>query len=227
MSLAPSELETAPAKMGRVESLLALQQWLSPGFPTGSFAYSQGLETRMNSREVADIAAVRDWVTSVLRYGSAKADAVLLCAAFKGQDPLDELIDLARALAPTAERAREMEELGHALTRNTNAILGVTDAPAPYAIALGRAARALDVEAALLAQMFLHAQAASLISAAVRFVPLGQTEGQQLLAELAPMLATLGLEAADSPLEAIGSFTLGADLASALHETLDVRIFRT
>ena len=64
-------------------------------------------------------------------------------------------------------------------------------------------------------------------AAAVRFVPLGQTEGQAILASLHPVIEAVASEAARTPPEAITTAAFGADLAAMRHEGLEVRIFRT
>jgi len=217
----------APPKASPEASLLAFQQWLSPAFPTGGFAYSQGMETPMAGRELHGAAGVETYLSDLLRFGSGRTDAILLCHAARGDSDLDALAELAEALAPTAERLREIREIGTAITTLTNALNGTAHPPRPHAVALGAAARRLDLPPPRLAQMFLHAQAASLLSAATRFLPLGQTEAQLALARLAPLILDLGAEAANAPLDSIISATFRADLASAAHETLDVRIFRT
>jgi urease accessory protein len=58
-------------------------------------------------------------------------------------------------------------------------------------------------------------------------VPLGQTEGQAVLAALQPLILRLAGEAAGATLAALGSGALRSDLAAMRHETMDVRIFRT
>ncbi len=216
-----------PPRAAPEASLLAFQQWLSPAFPTGGFAYSQGMEVPMAQRELRDAAGVAAYLADILRFGTGRVDAILLCHAARPGSDADALADLALALAPTAERLREIREIGAAVTALTNALNGTDHPPRPHAVALGVAARCLDLPAERLAAMFLHAQAATLVSAATRFVPLGQTEAQIALAGLAPLILDLANEAATAPLDAIRSATFRADLASAAHETLDVRIFRT
>ena len=134
---------------------------------------------------------------------------------------------LARALAATAERLQETTELGAALTLATNALNGTAHAPAPLPVALGRAAAPLALPTPLVLALSLQSFATTLILAAVRFMPMGQTDGQRILAALHPLILRLATEAANAPLSAIGSATIRADIGSARHETLDVRIFRT
>jgi urease accessory protein len=94
-------------------------------------------------------------------------------------------------------------------------------------IALGEAAVPLGLARAEVAQLFLQSFAANLCLIATRHIPLGQTEGQAVLARLQPDIVEIGDRAALAETEDLGSATLAADLAAMQHETMDVRIFRT
>jgi urease accessory protein len=208
-------------------SLLTLVQWLSPAFPVGGFAYSHGMEAAIQAGDLRDAAAVAGWIGDVLAYGSPRGDSILLAHALRPGADHAALADMARALAPTSERLRETEEMGAALTRATDALQGTDLCPLPFPVALGRAAARLALPPALVLAMALQAFAANLVTVAVRFVPLGQTEGQAVLAGLTPHILRIAQEGATAPLDAIASATLRGDIASAHHETLDVRMFRT
>lgn len=208
-------------------ALMTLAQWLSPAFPTGAFAYSHGLETAIAAGEVAAAAQLQDWIADVLAHGSGLADAIILCHALRPGADHAALAALARALAATAERLQETEETGAALTRTTDALLGTCHAPLPFPVALGRAAAPLALPPVLVAALAMQAFAANLVAIGVRFVPLGQTDGQRVLADLAPLVLRLAEGAARAPLSAIAQGALRADMASAAHETLQVRMFRT
>jgi urease accessory protein len=208
-------------------ALLVLVQWLSPAFPTGSFAYSHGLEAAIALGHVSTPGAVADWVADVIAHGAGRTDAVLLAHALAPGADHGHLAALARSLAATAERLRETEEQGAALTLATNALTGADHPAAPLPVALGRVAAPLALPAPLVIAQALLAFATALVLAAVRFLPMGQTEGQRILAGLHPLILRLAGEAATAPLSALGSAAFGADIASARHETLDTRIFRT
>ncbi len=201
---------------------LTLVQWLSPAFPVGSYAYSQGLEQAITDGHVTSPDTLTDWITAILTHGSARMDAILLAHA----RTTDDLADLAYALAPSAERATEMREQGAAFT-SVLAALGQTQPPLPYALALGQASRRLSLPTQDILAHVLHALTAQLISAAVRFVPLGAADGQRVLATLTPLITTLAQTFATEPLENLSSATIGADLAAMRHETLPVRIYRS
>lgn len=204
--------------------MLTLTRWLSPAFPLGSFAYSQGLETEIAAGRVSDAAAVQGWLEQVLRHGALRSDAVLLVAARNGAEGVS---DLARALAPTSERWLETSAQGNAFAQTVSA-LGTPVAPAALPVVVGQASRSLSgLGDAQVAAHYLQSALSALVSAAVRFVPLGQTEGQAVLQALAPWVQVIAEQAANSTLDDIGSASFGADLAAAEHETLEVRIFRS
>ncbi len=74
---------------------------------------------------------------------------------------------------------------------------------------------------------FLHALAANWISAGVRLVPLGQTDGQRVLAALEPVIAATAKRSLATPLEDVGTCALRADIAGMRHETQYTRLFRS
>jgi urease accessory protein len=57
--------------------------WLSPGFPTGSFSYSHGLEAAAESGAVRDRASLRDSISTILASGSGRVDTDILSDAHR------------------------------------------------------------------------------------------------------------------------------------------------
>ncbi|WP_104070493.1 urease accessory protein UreF [Albidovulum inexpectatum] len=209
--------------------LLRLARWLGPGFPTGAFAWSHGLETDIAAGRVSDGPGFARWLRAIITKGAGRNDAILLACAWRAQDAatLDELADLATALAPGSERHAETRAQGAAFAA-TLVNAGELDLPAlPLPIAVGSAARAAGLP--LHETLLLHLQnfAMNLVTIAVRHIPLGQSEGQAILADLAPLIIEIADEAARSGLDDLGGCTLGADLASLEHENLPTRIFRS
>lgn len=208
-------------------AILTLVQWLSPAFPTGAFAYSHGLERVIAAGDVTDADSFEAWLRNVLHYGAGWQDAVLLSHALAVGADLSALDALARALAPSAERLQESAEQGAALARMVAGLTGRNLAARMLPVALGEAAAGLGLPPGQVAQFYLQGFAGNLCSIATRHVPLGQTEGQRVLARLLPEIELLGTWAALATLDDLGSCALAADLAALQHETLDVRIFRT
>lgn len=222
--------DEAPRAEPIPEALLAdhlrLGQWLSPGFPTSAYAYSHGLETEIAEARVPDAEALLHWISAVLRVGAGKSDLMVMLATRRGADP-EAMADLARALAGSCERLEETEAQGAALAQ-TLAALGHGDGIArPYPVALGLAARALCLPDARVAALVLQGFAANLVSAAVRFMPLGQATGQRILADLQPVIASAAQAATQATLDDVGMAVFGADMAAMEHERQEVRIFRT
>ncbi len=206
---------------------LTLMQWLSPAFPTGAFAYSHGLEQVIAAGDVQDAPSMAHWLRNILHHGAGWNDAVLLCAALRPGADHQALDHLARALQPSLERLQESAEQGSALARTIAAMTGRPLPPRLLPVALGEAAAPLGLAPAEVAQLYLHAFATNLCLIATRHIPLGQTEGQAVLARLLSDIVALGDRAAEADLADLGGASLAADLAAMQHETMDVRIFRT
>jgi len=204
---------------------LRLAQLLSPAFPVGGYAYSQGLEQAMVDGTVHDCASLKAWVSAVLCLGSGRMDAILLAHARTGE--VNSLSDLAFAYAASAERATEMRDQGAAFGQVVERLTGEPPPPLPYALAVGHATRGMTLQTSEILSLWLHAFAAQLISAAVRFLPLGGAEGQAALASLAPQILRLADDCCKASLEDLSSASFAADLAAMRHETLEVRIFRS
>ena len=96
-----------------------------------------------------------------------------------------------------------------------------------YPVAVGVAARAVDLPIGTLLPLYLHAFSSNLVSAAQRAMPLGQTEAQRVLAALAPTLAATARSCETVKLDDLTSASFAADIAAMQHETLQPRIFRT
>lgn len=215
--------------MSTQDPLLILSQWFSPAYPLGGFAYSHGLETAIARGDITTAAQLEDWLADLLRNGSGRNDAILLRAGFACADhgAVAEVDAHARAFAASAERITEGAQQGAAFARTTNAIWA-TDLPdLMLPVAVGYAARALDLPVELSAQMYLQSFASTLTSAAVRLVPLGQTEGQACLQALGPLCVQIASETAEEGLDDLASCTFVIDIMAMQHETLTPRIFQS
>lgn len=207
------------------DPILTLANWLSPAFPVGAFAYSHGLETAIASGQLTDSATASDWIESCLSYGAARTDAIFLIHALRGDDA-EELDDLAQALAPSKERLLETVAQGTAFAE-TAAVWGGDATPRAYPVAVGLAAREAGCPERATVALFLQAFVSNLVSACIRLVPIGQVEGQRIIARLQPVVEAVAEEALTASLDDIGGCALNADIASMRHETQSVRLFRS
>lgn len=230
--------------------LYRLMALLSPAFPIGAFTYSHGLEQVIEDGDIRTAADLEAYLVALFRHGSGRTDAILLrvahAAAMAGDD--DAVLvarDHGLALAPSRERLLETSAQGTAFLdtcrkawtppagRDGAAVFSrlvpqecAVD-PWPYPVAIGLTAAAWSIPVHLTLTAALQAFAASLISAAIRAVPLGQTDGQRVLRRMEPVIAELVRSTDATTLSDIGSSAFGADIASMRHETQYTRLFRT
>jgi urease accessory protein len=222
-------------------SLYRLLAWLSPSFPVGAFSYSSGIEWAVEAGDIADAQTLRAWLGVVLCQGGGFCDAVLFAHAHRAVAGADDAAlrataEIAAALAPSKERHLETTAQGAAFIA---AVRAAWPTPAldrlaaawdgavayPVAAAVASAGHGIALEAALAA--YVQALAANWVSAGVRLIPLGQSDGQRVLAALEPLVAATAQRALATSLDNIGSAAFRADLASARHETQYTRLFRS
>jgi urease accessory protein len=222
-------------------ALYRLMAWLSPAYPVGAFSYSGGIEWAVESGDITDAETLKRWLAVVIGGGGGFCDAVFFVHAHRaiatGADKaLRDVAELAAAFAPSKERHLETTAQGRAFIEATRGawpcaaldrLAAVWDGPVAYPVAVGVAAagHGVTVEPALAA--YLHAVVANLISAGVRLIPLGQTDGQRLLAAFEPVVAATAARALNVPLDQVGGAAFRADLASMHHETQYTRLFRS
>ena len=217
-------------KMIPTPHLVTLMQWLSPAYPVGGFSYSHGLEWAVDAGDVTDAAGFQAWLADVLEYGTGRNDAILLAAAYRAQDEaaLTHVDAVARALAPSSERLLETTAQGVAFVRTTADIWAMDIPVLCYPVAVGRAAALIGVGLEQVLPLYLHGFASNLTGAAMRLVPLGQTEGQRVLAAMTPLCDLLAQEAlVGVGLDDLGGCTVMADIAAMKHETQYTRLFRS
>jgi urease accessory protein len=221
--------------------LYRLLAWMSPAYPVGAFSYSHGLEWAVEAGDVTSLASLTDWLSVVISEGSGRADASFCLHAHRAvasadRAALTEVAELALAFQPSKERRLETINQGNAFMLATEAAwpaegLALLRTASPgqvaYPVAVGAATAAHGIAETLAVGAFLHAVAANLISAAVRLVPLGQTDGQRALAALEPVVAATVQAAGATPLDDIGGYALRSDIASMRHETQYTRLFRS
>jgi urease accessory protein len=222
-------------------ALYRLMAWLSPSYPVGAFSYSSGIEWAVEAGDIKDAESLKRWLAVVIGQGSGICDAVFFVHAHRSlaadhDQALRAVAELAAAFMPSKERQLETTAQGNAFLEATRtawpcpALDRLTNAwPGPFAypvaVAVAAAGHGIALEPSLHA--FLHAVAANLISAGVRLIPLGQSDGQHVLAALEPVVETAAQRALKTSLDDVGSATVRADLASMLHETQYTRLFRS
>jgi urease accessory protein len=224
-------------------ALQKLMTWLSPSFPVGAYTYSHGLEWAIEDGTVTDATGLQAWLGEILRNGAGRTDAIVFCHAWRaaGADEcarLTEMADLGVAFQPSKERHLETTAQGRAFlsavaatwpNQRLTALAAQfpTDRQIPYPVAVAMAAAVHEVPLAAALPAFLTAFIANIVSAGVRAIPIGQTDGQRIVAALAPVVTDVANAAATASLDDLGGATLRADIASMKHETQYTRLFRS
>ncbi|MEN7341405.1 MAG: urease accessory UreF family protein [Pseudomonadota bacterium] len=219
------------------DGLYKLMTWLSPSFPVGAYAFSHGIERACELELVHDSDSTAAWIATLLASGSGQTDLALFCLAydaFGDDEQLADVIATAASLFPSAELSTESLAQGEAFIHTLLTcwpapgldVLADEDRVAyPVAVAVAAAAHGIDRASALLA--FAHAFSANLVSAAIRLVPLGQTDGQHITAMLAERMPDALSRANATTLDSVASATLISDICSMQHEHQYTRLFRS
>ena len=222
-------------------ALYRLMAWLSPSFPVGAFSYSSGIEWAVEAGDIDNAATLADWLSLMMSDGAGFCDAVLFVQAHQAVVESDtvrlrEVAELAAAFSPSKERHLETTAQGRAFVLavrgawpcpSIDMLESSWDGPVAYSVAVGIACAGHGIAAGTALPAFLHAIAANWISAGVRLIPLGQTDGQRVLAAMEAVIAATVARALNSTLDNIGGAALRADIGSMRHETQYTRLFRS
>ncbi|MBL4748621.1 MAG: urease accessory protein UreF [Magnetovibrio sp.] len=224
--------------------LLRLMSWLSPSFPVGAYAYSHGAEFAVERGMIKDRKSAGAWIDFIIEFGTGRMDTDLFIAAYFAAENNNsknfvEVCGLAKALKGTAELGLESRAQGEAFLHTVLTVWpdknlqkfvhdckdSAIEPSYTTAVAAAAAFANIGLHAALSA--YLHAFAANIISAIVRLVPLGQTDGQKMIAALEPVIERVLKDAFERDLNDIGSAAINVDIMSMKHETQYSRLFRS
>lgn len=218
--------------------LARLLQLASPALPVGAYSYSQGLEAAVEAGLVADAATARRWIREVFALSIAGFEAPVAWRLLRAWEAGDEggawrWNEEFLASRETAELRAETVQMGYSLARLARGV-GVAGAGAleagdevayPTAFAFVAVAWGIDARDAVTAYLWAWLENQAL--AAVKALPLGQTDGQRLLlavgADVGPAVEAATRLADDD----LANLAPGLSLLSSRHETQYSRIFRS
>jgi urease accessory protein len=222
-------------------ALYRLMTWMSPAYPVGAFSYSSGIEWAVEAGDIHSAETLCGWLSSMIRQGSVSCDAVIFAHAHRavttGDDTsLAATAELAAALIGSKERFLETTTQGQAFLQITRAAwstpaldrLAVAwNGPLAYPVVAAAACAGHGIALVPALHAFLHSVVSNLVSAGVRLIPLGQTDGQRVIASLETEIAQAAERALATALADIGTATPRADIAGMRHETQYTRLFRS
>jgi urease accessory protein len=230
--------------MTDVSALLAVLQFADGLFPSGGFAHSFGLETYAQAGTILDAGGLEAFVRVHLEGSAGPADAVVAALAARagmGGDleacvALDQRLDAMKTVPEFRAASRQM---GRQTARVAAALDGggfaaglahaIDDelAPGHHAAMFGAVTGRAGTSPETAATAFLYSTAALLVGAGLRLLPIGQLEGQRVLAAMREPIARLARAAAAAEVDDVWSFTPGLEVAGLQHAELDRRLFRS
>jgi urease accessory protein len=226
------------------ERLLAVLQFADGLFPAGGFAHSFGLEVYAQRGIVRDRSGLEAFVRAHLAGSAGPGDAVAAAGAARAAAAddlaaclaLDERLEAMKWVPELREASRQMGRQ----TARTAGVLGedafvarlataVEDGRAAghHAVVFGAVTGRLGVDAEATAAAYLHSAAVLLINAGLRLLPVGQLDGQRIVAALRPLLVRLAREAAARGMDDLWGFAPALEIAGCRHAELETRLFRS
>jgi len=236
---------------------LRLFQLVSPALPVGAFSYSEGLEVMLQAGRLVGVEPLQAWLQAELQRGlvavetAALAPMVALWRRWRqGADDGDmrsveaaaaALFDLDGWLLAQREapelRAQQRQmgqslllllaDLGCPMPVHPAAAAGAGAAALTWPTAFAWAGCCLELCAPAIEEAYLYGWVANQISAAVRLVPLGPTQGQRLQLALAPLIAERAATLAQADPRQLWNGGVGAGLVQLQHAELYSRLFRS
>jgi urease accessory protein len=227
-----------------IQAASRLLTWLSPAFPVGGFSYSHGIEFAIEAGLVRDRVSLATWIEGILRFGAGRADGLLLLAAHRAVRSGDTAQFLAAAcqaaaLRGTSELALEATAQGQAFLKAVRhgwpeiasapaiAALAEDSVAITYPIAIGALTANAGLAEPTVLEAYLTAFSGNLISAGIRLVPLGQSDGIAAQAGLERLIVRQVAGLRKETLANLGTAALVVDWTSMKHETQYTRLFRS
>ena len=224
--------------MPEPHSLLGALQYADSFFPSGSIAFSWGLETLRADGEIVSAEQVAQFLEGQLVHRWASFDAPVLVAAMRadgGFERLADLDDLVEAMTLATELREGSRRAGASLLK-VHAGLG-TPGAADYRqrITRRRARGHLPVvqgmvwNAAGLAEeagraVSAHTLCTGIVGAALRLGMIGHLDAQRILLQVRPVLVEL-LRRPPENVEELYAYVPHAEIAAMRHEVQDSRLF--
>ncbi len=219
-------------------SWIRLIQLISPALPVGAYTYSQALEWAVEAGRVHDDTSALVWIEDCLEYGCARFDAVYLAHMIRAwvSGNTARALQLNEDLIASRESAElraETLQMGHSLRRllldldcfPADPLENLDQCSFPLSWSYAVAQWGVDPEQAVVGYVWSWLENQTM--AAVKLVPLGQTQGQSLLVRLGTRLPHLAAQAMDTPITQATNYMPAFAIASCCHETQYTRLFRS
>jgi urease accessory protein len=224
-------------------SLIQGLRFVDSLFPSGGFAYSSGPEAAVHDGAVRDSSGFARYVEDLLVHGISRREAVAVAVAHESElaGKLDAALKVDRELdalkigrdsrLASRQMGRQVLKVaanqlhGHRLLRDYRTAVeeGRTPGHVPVSIGLTLAACGWSRQDTVAAYLYQTAQ--GFVSAAMKLLPVGQQEGQELLSRWGPLITDLSRST--KPQEGLASWSPVQDIYAMRHARLESRLFRS
>ena len=208
---------------------------VSPNLPIGAFSYSEALESAVENKIVTDCDSFYKWLIHNLKRSLGYFELPVLRHLYESNN-VDEFsfwTQRAIAMRNTFELRKEEVDKGKAFVRIISSLL-LTDnkeflevARRSYLSAFSLYAKSDDLSLEMMLQCYLFSYIESQCIAAVKLVPLGQTDAWKCIknaSHLSDEIIEKSLTVKD---DEIGAGLVNLSILSVKHETQYSRIFRS
>jgi urease accessory protein len=223
-------------------SLLHLLHLCDPSLPVGGFSHSAGLETYVQKGIITGKNSAKEFVIQQLSQNIFYTDAALVSFAYDAACDNDfqtilDIDEICTAVKLPKEIRLASNKLGARLLKifekNESFIfldkykLGIMEqlASGHYCIVFGLLSQALDIDKEEALAGFYYNAASGFITNAVKLVPIGQQDGQEILMSLFPLIDELAQQSLYPDKEMIGFCCAGFDIRCMQHEQLYSRLY--
>lgn len=212
---------------------------LSPSLPTGAYSYSQGIESAVEMGWLNTADDFQRWIAEQIMGTLQNQELPLIvrlynAALARNMVQFDHWSQVALAWRDTLESREEEQFRGAAFVRILNSLPDKEFGDLPEKClrrtslaGIAWAAARLNIKLNELLLAYAHTWLETTITSGVKLIPLGQSEGQQLLYDFAPLYTEAVVAALVLTDEEIGYSNPAMALASCYHETQHTRIYRS
>jgi urease accessory protein len=220
-------------------ALLRLLQLTNSALPVGAYSYSEGLETLCQQGAIASATDLQDWLSQELQQGAIAIEIAIMrrCWQAHQQEHWSDLMawnDWFIANRETEELRLQSLQMGRSLLRLLRDLGETASIPIellesscsfPCAFGIGASGWGIGLRESVLG--YGQSWVTNGVSAGVKLIPLGQTQGQAIILALMDLITAMSDRILSQADEAMEGCSWGLQLASMAHESLYSRLFRS
>jgi len=224
-------------------SLLHGLRFIDSFFPSGGYAFSSGLEAAVQGKVIQNAEDLSRYVEDLFERGLGRCEAVAV--GFSHEAAVTEALQVARdadqgldAMKLSRDARMASRQMGRQILRSASEQVASSEmlrrfvaevdadrSPGHFAVSLGLTLGVLAWPRQETIAAFLYHTAVGFVSASFKLLPIGQREGQRLLARWTPLIVDVSRQAGHEKI--LTSWSPVQDIYSMRHAQLATRLFRS